>query len=252
MDMIDKYPGATKPILFVKHIYDVLQLFVVGYMYWEPGMVMHYDYSTEEEPNEKVISEFKTILYEQEREKEAFEFHIEDYLDEEPIKTEIILLSELITEMKKEFHPIISQPDNPINEYYQSCQAYLKLLEEIFSPHEILALFRHSYFFYHTKDWDNLIPKVITDLKSADLKSYYIKNLYAFIEKINSIPDYLHFGIIDILCNSDSVYYCHEFYIDSKKDGYNIGVEDLRHEQNNREWENFNKQLEKFASPNPK
>lgn len=253
MEMIDKFPGGVKPKLFVKHIYDVLQLFVVGYMYWEPGMSMEYDFSTEEEPNEMVISEFKSILYEHEREKEAFEFHIEDYLDEEPMKDEIILPRELINEMKNEFHPIITQPDNPINQYYQSCLAYLELLERIFSPNEILALFRFSYKFYHTKDWENLIPKVITALDSADLKSYDIENLGEFVDKINSIPDYLHFGVIDVLCNSERMQCCHDFNIkgDVEQDRYNIDVEDIKHEPYNPRWEKFNKQLEKFANPNP-
>jgi len=232
-------------------------------------MTMDYDYSTEEEPNEKVISEFKSIEYEHEREMEVFEFCIEEYLDEyyldeEPMKDEI-LPSELINEMKNEFHPIITQPDNPINQYYQSCLVYLELLERTFSPNEILALFRHSYVFYHTKDWENLIPKVITALDSADLKSYGIENLGEFVDKINSIPGYLHFGVIDVLCNSERIHHCHDYNItgdvendqydidveDIMQEPYNIDVEDLNHEPYNPELEKFNIQLEKLANSNP-
>ena len=250
---LDEFSGATKPKLFIKHLFDVLQLQTVGYMYWEPGMAMEYDYSTEEEPNEKVISEFKSVEYEHEREMEVFEHHIDDYLNDEPMKDEIILPSELINEMRREFHPIISQPDNPINQYYQSCLVYLELLERTFSPNEILALFRHSYVFYHTKDWENLIKKVITALDSADLKSYDIENLGEFVDKINSIPDYLQFGVIDVLCNSESMQFCHEFnyHGDVENDRYNIEVEDIKHEPYNPRWEKFNKQPEKFANPNP-
>lgn len=223
------------------------------YVLWEKYVQpIEYDYSTEEKPNEKVISEFKSREYEQEREMEVFEHHIEDYLDEEPIKDEIILPRELINEMRREFHPIISQPDNPMNQYYQSCLAYIELLKRIFRQNEILALFRHSYVFYHTKDWENLIKKVITALESADLKSYDIENLEEFVDKINSIPGYLHFGVIDVICNSESMQFCHEFNIhdDVEQDRNNIEVDDLNCGPYNPRWEKFNKQLEKFASPN--
>lgn len=251
MVMLEEFSGATKPKLFIKHTFYVLQLFAAGFLYWEPGMAVQYDYSTEEEPNEKVEDEFKLIEFEHERDMVVFEFNIEDYLIEEPIKDEIILPRELIIEMNKEFHPITSQPENPINEYYQSCQIYLELLERYFRPNELLALFRYSYAFYHTKDWENLIPKVITALHRADLKPYEIENTEEFVGKINSIPNYLHFGIIDILCNSDSVYYCHEFNIDSEKDRYITEVEDSKHEPYCPGWEKFNLLLEKFANPNP-
>lgn len=276
MVALDEFSEATKPKLFIKHLFDILQLQTAGFLYWEPGMTMEYDYSTEEKPNEKVISEFKSIEYEHEREMEVFEFCIEDYLDEEPMKDEIILPSELIDEMKNEFHPMITQPDNPINQYYQSRLAYLELLERIFSPNELLALFRHSYIFYHTKDWENLIPKVITALDSADLKSYDIENLEEFVDKINSIPGFLHFGVIDVLCNSERIERCHDFKIkgdvendryntdvedimqeqhnidveDIMQEPYNIDLEDITHEPYNPELDKFNIQLEKLANPN--
>ncbi len=86
MDLVDTYTGATKPIIFIKHLFDVCQVLTAGYMYWEPGMEMKYDYSTEEDLNEKVINEFKAVSLEQEREMEVFEFHLEEHLKEEPNK----------------------------------------------------------------------------------------------------------------------------------------------------------------------
>lgn len=61
MEMLDEFSGDTKPKIFIKHLFDVCQVQTAGYMYWEPGMKMKYDYSTEEDLNEKVIDEFKAI-----------------------------------------------------------------------------------------------------------------------------------------------------------------------------------------------
>lgn len=89
MEMLDEYSIETNQKLFIKHTFYVLQLFAAGYLYWEPGMAIEYDYSTEEGPNEKVINEFKVIEYEHEREMEVFELYIEDYLGEEPMRDDI-------------------------------------------------------------------------------------------------------------------------------------------------------------------
>jgi hypothetical protein len=86
MEMLDEFSGEKKPKIYVKHLFDVCQVMTAGYMYWEPGMEMKYEYSTEENLNEKVINEFKTVAKEQEREMEVFEFHIEDHLEYEPIE----------------------------------------------------------------------------------------------------------------------------------------------------------------------
>ena len=97
------------------------------------------------------------------------------------------------------------------------------------------------------------------------LKSYDIENLGEFVDKINSIPDYLHFGVIDVLCNSERIHHCHDYNItgdvendqydidveDIMQEPYNIDVEDLNHEPYNPELEKFNIQLEKLANSNP-
>lgn len=88
MEMLDEFSGATKPKIFIKHLFDVCQVLTAGYMYWVPGMQMKYDYSTEEDLNEKVIDEFKAVEEEQEREMEVFEFHLEDHIDEEPMEND--------------------------------------------------------------------------------------------------------------------------------------------------------------------
>jgi len=87
-DMLDEISGTTKPKVYTKHLFDVCQVLTAGYMYWEPGMQMKYDYSTEEDLNEKVENEFKAVAEEQRREMEVFEFNIEDYLEDEPIESE--------------------------------------------------------------------------------------------------------------------------------------------------------------------
>jgi len=84
MEMLEEFSGATTPKIFVKHLFDVCQDQIAGYMYWEPGMEMKYEYSSEENLNQKVIQEYTVIAEERQREMEVFEFHIEDYLEEEP------------------------------------------------------------------------------------------------------------------------------------------------------------------------
>jgi hypothetical protein len=86
MDLVDTYTGATKPRIFIKHLFDVCQVQTAGYMYWEPGMEMKYEYSTEENLNQKIIDEFKAVEEEREREMEVFEFQLEDHLEEEPME----------------------------------------------------------------------------------------------------------------------------------------------------------------------
>jgi hypothetical protein len=88
MDMLNELSGGTKPQIYVKHLYDICQVQVAGYMYWEPGMDIRYEYSTEDKLNEKVISEYKVVAEERMREMEVFEFHLEDYLEEEPHEDE--------------------------------------------------------------------------------------------------------------------------------------------------------------------
>lgn len=80
----NEFSGGTKPKIFIKHQFDICQVQTAGYMFWKPGLEMKYEYSTEEDQNEKIINEFKTIEEERQRELEIFEFHLEDYLEEEP------------------------------------------------------------------------------------------------------------------------------------------------------------------------
>jgi len=82
--MLDEFTGSLKPKIYIKHLFDVCQVQTAGYMYWEPGMKVVYEISTEDDLNEKVIDEFKAVAKEHERDMEVFEFHIEDYLEEEP------------------------------------------------------------------------------------------------------------------------------------------------------------------------
>jgi hypothetical protein len=86
MKMLDEFSGGTKPKIFIKHLFEVCQVMTAGLMHWEPGREMKYEYSTEENLNDKVIDEFKAIAEEREREMEVFDFHIEDHLEEEPIE----------------------------------------------------------------------------------------------------------------------------------------------------------------------
>ena len=86
LKMLEDFSGNTKPKLYVKHLFDVCQIMTDGFMYWEPGLEMNYEYSTEDNLNEKVINEFKEVEEEQRKELEVFEFHLEDYLWEEPIE----------------------------------------------------------------------------------------------------------------------------------------------------------------------
>jgi hypothetical protein len=86
MEMLDEYSIETKPKIYIKHLFDVCQVMTAGFMYWEPDMEMNYEYSTEDNLNEKVINEFKEVEEEQRQELELFEFHLEDYLEEEPIE----------------------------------------------------------------------------------------------------------------------------------------------------------------------
>jgi hypothetical protein len=84
IDVLNEYKDNNKPKIFIKHLFDVCQVMTAGYMYWEPGLDMKYEYSTEENLNQKIIHEYKVIAEERERELKVFEFHIEDYLEEEP------------------------------------------------------------------------------------------------------------------------------------------------------------------------
>lgn len=86
MEMLNIFSGDSKPQVFVKHLYDICQVQFAGYMYWEPGMEMKYEYSSEDDLNEIVINEFKEVAAEKELEMEVFEFHLEDHLEEEPIE----------------------------------------------------------------------------------------------------------------------------------------------------------------------
>lgn len=88
MKMLDEFSTETKPTIYIKHLFDVCQVLTAGYMYWEPGMEMKYEYSTDEIPNETVDNEFKAMEEEKRKEKEVFEVHLEDYLEEEPYEDE--------------------------------------------------------------------------------------------------------------------------------------------------------------------
>ncbi len=87
-EMINDSSGSTKPKIYIKHLFDVCQVYTAGYMYWEPGMEMKYEYSTEEDLSEKVINKIKTAAEECNREMEVLEFHIEDHLEYEPIEND--------------------------------------------------------------------------------------------------------------------------------------------------------------------
>jgi hypothetical protein len=83
-EMLDESPDSSKPMIYIKHLYDICQVLFAGYMFWKPGMDMKYEYSTEDNPNQKVIYEYEVLSEEREKELEVLEFHIEDYLEEEP------------------------------------------------------------------------------------------------------------------------------------------------------------------------
>lgn len=84
MNIMNETSDNTKPKIFIKHLWDVLQVMTAAYMYWEPGMDVTYEYSTEENLNEKVINEFRAVEEEHHREMEVFYFQIEEYLESEP------------------------------------------------------------------------------------------------------------------------------------------------------------------------
>jgi hypothetical protein len=88
LEMLEEFSPETKPKVFIKHLFDVCQVMTAGYMYWEPGIEMKYEYSTEDNLNEKVENEFKAIEEERRRELEVFEFQLEDHLEEEPMEND--------------------------------------------------------------------------------------------------------------------------------------------------------------------
>jgi len=84
INIMNESSGNTKPKISIKHLWDVLQIMTAAYMYWEPGMDVTYEYSTEENLNEKVINEFRAVEEEHHRDMEVFYFQIEDSLESEP------------------------------------------------------------------------------------------------------------------------------------------------------------------------
>ena len=83
IEMIEGSSGNTKPKIFIKHLWDICQVMTAAYLYWEPGMDVKYEYDTEQNPNERVMDVYRAVEEEQNRDMEAFEFQIEDYLEYE-------------------------------------------------------------------------------------------------------------------------------------------------------------------------
>ena len=223
-NMVNEYSGETKPKIFVKHLYDICQVQFAGFLYWEPGMKMKYEYSTEDNLNEKVENEFKIF-----GEADRIKREVDDFLTEydnpsELIEQEFILPGEMINEMKTEFQLNTADHNSPFNDFHMYCQRVIEYMSQVFNPWEILALFRHSYKFYCNKDWKNLKEKVIEEIDNSDLRNYEIDDPSDFLKKIREVNTNAFFEIIHVLCESITVMKCHEWNIPMVTEREELGI----------------------------
>ncbi|MEA3438442.1 MAG: hypothetical protein U9R43_18405 [Thermodesulfobacteriota bacterium] len=222
MEMLDEFSIETKPTIYIKHLFDVCQVLTAGYMYWEPGMEMKYEYSTDDIPNETVEYEFKAVEEEKRIEMEVFEFHLEDYLEEEPIEddcidfthsrenlTQLIAMDEIYNEMRKESQQWTRSSDPSFQWFGNYVLQGINDMESSFEPYEILAILPHSLFYYFTKDFERFGEKLVGSLAANDLKQFKINDVDVFLEKVRIIPDGRHTSFARILCELETP---HRFY----------------------------------------
>jgi hypothetical protein len=222
MDMLNELSGVTKPTIYIKHLFDVCQVLTAGYMYWEHGMEMKYEYSTDDIPNETVEYEFKAVEEEKRKEMEVFEFHLEDHLEEELYDddctdfrhlrenlTQLIAMDEIYNEMRKESQQWMKSSDPSFQWFGNYVLQGINDMESSFEPYEILAILPHSSFYYFAKDFEHFGEKLVGSLAANDLKQFKINDVDGFLERVGIIPDGRHTSFARILCELETP---HRFY----------------------------------------